>query len=62
MPVHDPVAIRHPKLPGRDPIVIARSAFPSHERRGWVEAKSPAAKAAVEASTPTEGDSTPKEN
>lgn len=53
----DPIAIRHPKLPG-EVIVIARSAFPAHEASGWVEAKSPAAKAAVEAQTPTEGDNT----
>lgn len=46
----DPIAIRHPKMPGEF-VVISRRAFPSRARRGWVEAKSSEANAAVESNT-----------
>lgn len=58
----DPVAIRNPKLPGVV-VVKSRRALPAYGLSGWVEAKSSAAKAAVEASTTTttspERDTTP---
>ena len=43
----DPVALRHPDLPG---VVITkeRRAVPAYAKRKWVEHKSPAAPAAVE--------------
>ncbi len=58
--IPDPIAIRHPKIPGEF-VTVSRRAFPSHERRGWVEAKSSEAKAAVEAITVPEGDKTPSQ-
>lgn len=55
------IAIRHPKLPGEF-VTVARRTLPAYERRGWVEAKSPAAKAAVEQETVPSGDpATPSE-
>jgi len=48
--IPDPVAVRHPDLPG-DVHVVPRKQFASLSRRGWVEAKSSEAKAAVEANT-----------
>jgi len=62
MKTRNPVALRHNDLPGRF-IVVDHQAVPAHEKRGWVEAKSKAAKAAVEDSTSPERDATPqKEN
>lgn len=45
------VAIRHPKNPGFIK-TVTRRAFASRERNGWVEAKSPEAKALVEQASP----------
>lgn len=53
--MNDPIAIRHPKLPGFVKTIERRS-FPARERNGWVEAKSPAAKAAVEKKASPRGD------
>lgn len=50
--ITDPVAIRNPKLPGRV-VVVPRRTLAAYAKRGWVEAKSSAAQAAVEASQPT---------
>jgi hypothetical protein len=59
--IPDPVAIRHPSMPGEF-FVISRRQLVAHQRRGWVEAKSPAAKkevAAVEAHTSPSRDANP---
>lgn len=53
----DRVALQHPKLPGRV-INPNRRSVPAYLKRGWIEAKSPEAKAVVEAS-PSNPDSTP---
>ena len=53
----DPIAVRHPDTPGEF-VTVPRRAFASLKRRGWVEAKSPAAKAAVEHQTSPRGDDT----
>lgn len=45
------IAVRHPDMPGEF-VVISKRSFPSRAKRGWVEAKSPAAKAAVETQSP----------
>jgi hypothetical protein len=47
----DPVAVRNPKLPGRV-VVVSRRQLPALAESGWVEAKSPAAKKAVEQASP----------
>jgi sugar-specific transcriptional regulator TrmB len=52
--VPDPVAVRNSSL-GDGHHIVSRRQLPSLEKRGWVEAKSPAAKkevAAVEAKSP----------
>jgi heme/copper-type cytochrome/quinol oxidase subunit 2 len=47
----DPVAMRHPGMPGEF-VTVSRSQFDkSWSKRGWVEAKSSEAKAAVEKAT-----------
>lgn len=56
----DAVAVRHPGSPGEVHVVPANQ-FASLSRNGWVEARSPAAKAAVETTTPTEGETPSKE-
>lgn len=48
------VAIRHPSAPGFVK-TVTRRAFKSREARGWVEAKSPKAKALVESQSSPEG-------
>jgi hypothetical protein len=60
--IPDPIAIHHPSMPGEF-FVIARRQLVAHQRRGWVEAKSPASKkevAAVEAHTSPRGTPTPR--
>lgn len=56
--IPDPVAVVHPDFPGQE-FVIARRSFPSRQRRGWIEAKSPPADAAVE--SPSLEDTTPSQ-
>jgi hypothetical protein len=56
--ISDPVAVRHPDMPG-EVHVVSRRQLPSLERRGWVEVKSPAAKKAVEQTAPEGADNTP---
>jgi hypothetical protein len=59
--VPDPVAVRNPSL-GDGHHIVSRRQLPSLEKRGWVEAKSPAAKkevAAVEAHTSPSRDANP---
>lgn len=58
--ISNPVAMRHPAIPGEFVVVGARS-FPSHRKRGWVEAKSSEAKAAVESIQSPGGDNPPSE-
>lgn len=53
----DRIAIRHPKHPGFVK-TVTRRAFVARERNGWVEAKSPSAKALVEQASP-EGSAAP---
>ncbi len=53
----DTVALRHPAHPG-EIFITGREAMPAHQAAGWVEAKSPEAKAAVAAMTTPE-DPTP---
>ena len=48
------VAIRHPAHPGFVK-TVTRRAFATREARGWVEAKSPKAKALVENQSSPEG-------
>lgn len=55
----EPVAIRHPSFSG-EVYVVSRLALPAYTEAGWVEAKSPEAKAAVEAAAP-QAAPTPKE-
>jgi hypothetical protein len=54
------VAIRHPSAPGFVK-TVTRRAFASREARGWVEAKSPKAKALVENQSPEGTPPTPHE-
>ncbi len=54
----DPVAIRHPSMPGEFH-VIPHGALAAHLEAGWVEAKSSEAKAAVESTA--SADASPKE-
>ncbi len=64
MPARDRISMRHPDLPG-DFVVVPRSTFEnSYSKNGWVEAKSPAAKAAVEniKSSPVDAPTTSKED
>jgi hypothetical protein len=59
--VPDPVAVRNSSL-GDGHHIVSRRQLPSLEKRGWVEAKSPAAKkevAAVEAHTSPSRDANP---
>jgi hypothetical protein len=49
--IADPIAVRNPKLPGRV-VVVSRRQLPALAESGWVEAKSPAAKRAVEETSP----------
>jgi hypothetical protein len=56
--VRDPIAIRHSSAPGEFTIV-ARRTLPAWLKRGWVEAKSPGAKAAVEQASPGGDTATP---
>ncbi len=53
----DQVAIRHPSFSG-EVYVVTRLALPAYTEAGWVEAKSPEAKAAVAAASPQDA---PKE-
>lgn len=51
--------MRHTSAPGFVKVVSARQ-FASWERKGWVEAKSPAARAAVEDESPEGTTTTPR--
>lgn len=53
----DPVALRHPAMPG-EIVIMSRLQLPTLAESGWVEAKSSEAKAALAAAQPTE-DPTP---
>lgn len=56
MPNIDRISMRHPDLPGEF-VVVPRSTFDkSYSKNGWVEAKSSAAKAAVEEQTSPKAD------
>lgn len=54
----DPVAVRNPALPG-EVHVVSRRQLASLAKNGWVEAKSPAAKQAVEQAAPEGAPPTP---
>jgi hypothetical protein len=58
MAAKERIAIRHPKEPGFVKTVTRRQ-LAGYERRGWVEAKSPAAKALVETPVPGGGPPAP---
>lgn len=49
----DPVALRHPAMPG-EIVIMSRLQLPTLALSGWVEAKSPEAKAALAAVTTPE--------
>lgn len=48
----DPVALRHPALPG-EIVVMSRLQLPALAEVGWVEAKSPEAKALIAGEAPS---------
>lgn len=53
------IAIRHPSAPGFVK-TVSRRAFAAREAAGWVEAKSPKAKALVETASPEGTPTTPR--